>query len=565
MKIRKERRKGGKADDSIFYQESYDDASEHQERQPQSSLTVTIPQSNSTRSLTDSPPSGSGATPQFTEAPSLPSANQQTEDRASDDTYETGSDKQSDSEETPRKKKSHKSPLLTAHRLSTTSLDDVNLAGTKEDEAVVDGMGQEPKAGSPPPQSADQSSQNGRLQGLSGALPSVPWGPPPVNKNPPPAAAAPPPPPTRKLTGPFAWLSRSSTSYTTKSPPQSREASRRNTGASVSTVSSNPELASRLQEWDEAGHSKPRSNSLKDQFRLLRLREEGGTASENGETSGASKHTSQSESPPRIPEQGEDDGAAPPPAAAPAATPPNVPPTVNPNLAPGTVSGFSTSASDASAPVDWELWQQLVNHGPQALHSSEALNAAIKRGIPQTIRGVIWQVLADSRNPELEEVYRELVIRGTDKEKERQRSSSSQANGVEKDSVGSSRSSVRSDNSASGTHSNNESSSPSQDPDAEKLAKEQAVINASRKKKEKDDALALQKLEKTIRRDLGARTSYSRYFVSQGNQEGLFGICKAYALYDEQVGYAQGMNFIAMPLLFNVSFSALLFIPRNRG
>lgn len=463
--------------------------------------------------------------------------------------YETGSDRQSDQEETPRKTKSHKSPLPTHSRLSSASLDDVNLAGNKDDETVVDETGQEPKAGSPQPQSTDSSSQNGLFQGLSGTLPSVPWGPPPVNKNPPPAAAAAPaPPPTRKLTSPFAWLSRSSTSNNNKSPPQSTEASRRNTGASVS---SNPEMASRLQEWDDAGRSKPRSNSLKDQFKLLRLREEGGAGTE--ETNGLSKHTSQSEGP-SIPEQVEDDGVAQPPASTAAANASNVPATINRNLAPGTVSGFSTSASDASTPVDWELWQQLVNHGPQALHSSEALNAAIKRGIPQTIRGVIWQVLADSRNSELEGVYRDLVARGTEKEKERQRNSGGHVNGVEKDSVTSSQSSVRSNNSASGAHSNNGSSSPSQDPDSEKLAKEQAVVDETRKKKEKDDVIALQKLEKTIRRDLGARTSYSRYFVSQGSQEGLFGICKAYALYDQQVGYAQGMNFIAMPLLFNVSF-----------
>ena len=34
---------------------------------------------------------------------------------------------------------------------------------------------------------------------------------------------------------------------------------------------------------------------------------------------------------------------------------------------------------------------------------------------------------------------------------------------------------------------------------------------------------------------------------------GLFGVCKAYALFDEGVGYAQGINFIAMPLLFNMT------------
>lgn len=321
----------------------------------------------------------------------------------------------------------------------------------------------------------------------------------------------------------------------------------------MSTVNSNPELAGRFGEWDDARGSKPRSNSLKDQFRLLRLREEAAAVSENGEANGTS---GQSDGPSSVPEQSENDAFTSP--SATTTSPPNVPPTVNPNLAPGTVSGYSTSASDASVPVDWELWQQLVNHGPQALSSSEALNAAIKRGIPQTIRGVIWQVLADSKNLELEEVYRDLVVRGTDKEKERHRNSNGQVNG-EKESLFSSRSSVRSDNSASGTHSNNGSSpSPTQDPDAEKQAKEQAVIDAAKKKKAKDDALALQKLEKTIRRDLGARTSYSRYFVSQGNQEGLFGLCKAYALYDEQVGYAQGMNFIAMPLLFNVSFRKVI-------
>ena len=535
-------------------QESYDDAVET--THPQNNLSVSIPQSNSTRSLTDSPPSGSGATPQFTEAPSLPSATHQNEDKTNDSTDELDSDRHSDSEETPRKKKLHKSPLLTAHRLSNTSLDDVNLAGSKEDEAVVDGVGQEPKANSPQPQSTDSS----HLQGLSGSLPSVPWGPPPVNKNPPPpAATAPPPPPTRKLTSPFAWLSRSSTGgRETKSPPQSKDVSRRNTGASVSTVSSNPELASRQQEWDDTNGTKPRSNSLKDQFKLLRMREEGGTISENGEANGEA-----SGSPPSIPEQSESDAATAPPTVA-SAVSPDVPPTVNPNLAPGTVSGYSASASDASAPVDWELWQQLVNHGPQAVHSSEALNAAIKRGIPQTIRGVIWQVLADSRNAELEEVYRELAARGTDKEKERQRNSNGQINGISEESLSSSRSSVRSDNSASGAHSNNgSSSSPSQDPESEKQAKD-PVIEAAQKKKAKDDALALQKLEKTIRRDLGARTSYSRYFVSQGNQEGLFGICKAYALYDEQVGYAQGMNFIAMPLLFNVSSQPFLISPSLR-
>lgn len=78
------------------------------------------------------------------------------------------------------------------------------------------------------------------------------------------------------------------------------------------------------------------------------------------------------------------------------------------------------------------------------------------------------------------------------------------------------------------------------------------VSAAEKKKKAKEDAAALTKLEKMIKRDMGTRTSFSKFATSAGLQEGLFGVCKAYALFDEGVGYAQGMNFLVMPLLFNV-------------
>ncbi|KAH8428277.1 putative GTPase activating protein (Gyp5) [Aspergillus melleus] len=526
--------------------DSFDDAPEAPDTH--NNLTVSIPQSSSTRSLTDSPPSGSASTPQQTEAPALPSEphgeNNQSEEEAHPDNQSEA--------ETPRKQKAQKSPLLTAHRLSTTSLDDVNLAGgSKDDESEwpkPEVLGAEAKndATAAVPSRDSVSTQNSQIQG-------PPANSPPENKLP---APAPPAPLTRKLTGPFAWLSRSSTSSReVKSPPP--QSGRRNTAASISTISSNPETAGRSNDEDADGNRKPRRNSLKDQFKLLRMREEG-LAAENDETSVTSGRASISHSagsPPSIPEEGENGSAAAPPAVSPAASPPNGTSTINPNLAPGTVSGFSTSATDASAPVDWELWQQLVNNGPQALKgtNSEELNAAIKRGIPQTIRGVIWQILADSKPVEFEETYRELVARGTDKEKQLTPNGTVNGTGEKDSAASSSRSSIRSENSTSIAHSNAGSSpSPSQELDPEKLAKEQAASETARKKKAKDDAAALQKLEKTIRRDLGARTSYSRYFVSQGNQEGLFGLCKAYALYDEAVGYAQGMNFIAMPLLFNL-------------
>jgi hypothetical protein len=228
-------------------------------------------------------------------------------------------------------------------------------------------------------------------------------------------------------------------------------------------------------------------------------------------------------------------------------------PTINPNLAPGTAAGFASGpAGDIAEPVDWDLWQSVVNEGPAAIArtSSEELSRAIANGIPQVIRGVIWQVLAQSKSEELEGMYRELVARGTDKEHMAVKPVN--GNTKEKDSVASSSSSVHSDVSTPAT-TNGSSNAPLPSPSItsesfEDPVKAQARLAAERKQ----SAAEVVKLEKAIKRDLGARTSYSKYVMAAGLQDGLFGICKAYALYDEAVGYAQGMNFIAMPLLFNM-------------
>ncbi|KAF1836884.1 RabGAP/TBC [Decorospora gaudefroyi] len=453
-----------------------------------------------------------------------------------------------DSQDTPAK-----SPLLTAHRVSVTSdMDDVSLDG---DGAKTPGL--LPKL--PPRDSRDSTSS---LQGLSGRMSPVKFPPPP----PPPAAqekAAPAPPVSRKLTGPFAWLSRNSSSKKAESPPASTNTSqRRNTNASIATIGSNPELTlSRIDDEGDAGSNHRSSQgSLRDRFKFLRMREEAGITL-NDETSpdggpggamaglvgrsasvglGIGSPTGMAEeepgSPPALAKQ----------------------PTINPKLAPGTASGFAAGpAGDAAEPVDWDLWQSVVNEGPAAIArtSSEELNRAIANGIPQVIRGVIWQVLAQSKNEELESMYRELVARGTDKEHMSVKTpnlSNGQTNGNGKESVASSSSSVHSDYSSPPTttaSTNAPLPSPSITSDhAEDPSKAQARLAAERKQ----SAAAISKLEKVIKRDLGARTSYSKYLMAAGLQDGLFGICKAYALYDEAVGYAQGMNFIAMPLLFNM-------------
>ncbi|KAF2190805.1 RabGAP/TBC [Zopfia rhizophila CBS 207.26] len=470
-----------------------------------------------------------------------------------------------------------KSPLLTAHRISVTSdMDDVSLEEGKYISVKTPGL--LPKL---PPR---EHSGTG-LQGLSGQMSPVKFPPPP----PPPAqekhnSLPPPPPPSRKLTSPFSWLSRNTSGKKAESslPPSS---DRRSTNASVATIGSNPELT--LSKIEDEGEQPPNNrssqSSLRDRFKILRMREEAGIAmaDENGNVepgqggalAGLIGRTTSLGlgvgNPGSVAEDNQEH--APGTASGPTSPRPGSlgkQPTINPNLAPGTASGMAAGpAGEAAEPVDWDLWQSVVYEGPAAVArtSAEELNRAIASGIPQVIRGVVWQAMAQSKNNELENVYRELVARGTDKEhmtvrtprlSKAESNGHVNGNGKEKDSIASSSSSVHSDYStpATTTGSTNAplASPPISAETSEDLAKSPAKLAAEKKQRSKDETAALQKLEKTIKRDLGARTSYSKYVMAAGLQDGLFGICKAYALYDEAVGYAQGMNFVAMPLLFNM-------------
>ncbi|KAE9376105.1 RabGAP/TBC [Stipitochalara longipes BDJ] len=466
-----------------------------------------------------------------------------------------------------------KSPLLTSHRLSTSSLDNVSL---DEDGAPLKpSLSKENSKPAPPPRNAKPS-----LQGLSGVLPSVPWAPPPQlhqgSQPPPPAPSA-----TRKLTSPFAWLSRNTSTpkETVTSPPlpsPNKSGERRNTASSIATVNSNPEMMlSRLEEGHEgetgSGQKRPTRNSLRDRFKLLRMREEAGITALPEDDKGGSalagligRSTSLGlglASPTSITDDRELSLNAVHSPSSPNPSSPN-PATVNAALAPGTASGVSAGPSamtDPSTPVDWDLWQAVVDEGPAAVArtSPEDLNRAIASGIPNVIRGVVWQILAQSKNEELESVYRDLVTRGTDKDKDRLSGSSgahsTHSSGKEKEeAVASSASSIHSDHSTPATTITNGMRSPSPPKDPDMQAKAQAASMAIKKQKAKEDAASLAKLEKAIKRDLGARTSFSKFAASAGLQEGLFGVCKAYALFDEGVGYAQGMNFLVMPLLFNM-------------
>lgn len=482
------------------------------------------------------------------------------------------------------------SPLLTSHCPSTESLKEVHLDGAVDDamsESIPTSQNLGEKDSNVPPSPTNQQSKS---RGLSGTLPTMPWAPSPSKPHAqPPATSAPP----KKLGMSFSWLSRNGSGHKDAAPPpappQSQSpvsAGRRNTVTSVHSLSSNPELmlSKFEQEHDAtlkgvAPSSKDQRESLRERFKMLRMREESGIKNidESGFTSpggvgalaglmGRSTSVGLGIASPTSMADEKDGGPSISPLQSPVAAVPPVTmnPTINASLAPGTASGVSAGPSammDPAVPVDWDLWQSVVYEGPSAVArtSTEELSRAIASGIPSAIRGVVWQVLAQSKNEELEGVYRELVVRGTEKDRDNIAASnghlpqSHMANGhlKEKQPLASSASSIHSDHSTP-VGSGMRSASPAGREDSEATLRIQTALLAEKKQKAKEEGVAISKLEKVIKKDLGARTSYSKYATAAGLQEGLFGVCKAYALFDEGVGYAQGMNFLVMPLLFNV-------------
>lgn len=465
-------------------------------------------------------------------------------------------------------------------------VEDATTSRPPSEQQIPPVVATEPATDEQPPELPTKPPRPSRFQGFSASLPSVPWGPPPPPKKAPESRAPSPQPPQvatstqtstfgRKVTTPFGWLSRATTSTPKelKSPPlPSRNAldTRRNTAASLG---SNPDLMLKALEEAQDGSSGQRHHSrasLREQFKMLRLREEAGVTNlegpEKGEGGALAGLVGRSASlgvgiatPGSV---GQDENVVSTPVLSPTSPITETVP-INPNLAPGTVSGVAAAPADTTTPIDWDFWQNVVNEGPQAVArtSPEEFTQAISGGIPQTIRHVIWQVLAGSKNEDLEAVYWDLRSRDVNQEAKEPLPKSPLLNGnangsaKEKESVGSSRSSVRSDHSTPATSTNIgvASPSPSQDTtDPLSSAKLQAELATERAKKAKEDSAALAKLEKVIKRDMGSRTSYSKYAAAAGLQDGLFHVCRAYALFDDAVGYPQGMNFIIMPLLFTM-------------
>ncbi|KAJ7084413.1 rab-GTPase-TBC domain-containing protein [Mycena belliarum] len=62
------------------------------------------------------------------------------------------------------------------------------------------------------------------------------------------------------------------------------------------------------------------------------------------------------------------------------------------------------------AAIDWDFWGAVISDYQQfATDNPEALARAIAKGIPGTLRGMMWQLMAASKDPDLESTYLRLL------------------------------------------------------------------------------------------------------------------------------------------------------------
>ncbi|KAJ2807401.1 GTPase-activating protein [Coemansia guatemalensis] len=147
-------------------------------------------------------------------------------------------------------------------------------------------------------------------------------------------------------------------------------------------------------------------------------------------------------------------------------------------------SGGSNGEDGNAAEVDWDFWGNLINNYEKVTRSEpRKLARSVYRGIPNAVRGTVWQIMTKSRSdPALGARFRRLAAQQT----------------------------------APGS----------------------------------EDA----KHEKQIRHDLARTFPKLDYFrdADGAGQEGLFNVLRAYALFDSEVGYCQGLSFVVGPLLLNM-------------
>lgn len=126
--------------------------------------------------------------------------------------------------------------------------------------------------------------------------------------------------------------------------------------------------------------------------------------------------------------------------------------------------------------IDWAIWDRVMDDYHEMVVNEQAqLSQAVAAGIPEEVRGIVWQLVAQSKNLQLEELYMHLKTEGS-------------------------------------VH------------------------------------------EKAIKRDL-TRTSFYTNVDAANKALELYGVIRAYSNFDPDVGYTQGMVFIAVPLVMNMTES----------
>lgn len=126
--------------------------------------------------------------------------------------------------------------------------------------------------------------------------------------------------------------------------------------------------------------------------------------------------------------------------------------------------------------IDWEFWSDVVNDYSAVVNDKpQQLLDHVSQGIPKELRGMVWQLICNSKSLQLEEFYR-------------------------------------------------------------------------------DGKNKTSNYEKSIKRDL-VRTSFVTNSEVRSKIQDLYEIIKCYSLYDEEVGYTQGMAFLTVPLLMNMEAS----------
>ncbi|EPS44175.1 hypothetical protein H072_1887 [Dactylellina haptotyla CBS 200.50] len=412
--------------------------------------------------------------------------------------------------ETPEKRKS-------AAAISTVSMDDIDLAG----EALTTKRSKTEDTAASIKSRSSISSNSGSSAPKTAPTPppslskfSLPWSSSSSNPPPVPAKDVPPvttteKPPARR--GPFSWLSRSSTSSvpSTTSPPGATAttgffSSRRNTTSSTTTTASSvttptqngPVLPTLNAPIIQTFLTKPSGQDLTQQ-RMETAKDSLSHADANLQEEAVKGINSLRISFQKIKDSGE--------AASFIGSPvvETTPEGLRIVSRPGTSAGEQETIYEEEE-IDWEFWSSVVeDYYAVAAKSSHLLTEKVQAGIPATIRGTVWQSIARSKTESIEAVYREF-------------------NGL-----------------------------PATHMTAIPMHRPPSLIPGDTSPTVPVECKTVSQLEKEIKKDMGQRTSFANY--KGFRQEGLMGLMKAYAIYDPEVGYVQGMAFLGAPLLLNMS------------